>query len=176
MAKQLCINYIKCIKPSSGIPSSVLNLLEKTGTALGIFTESVLKTTVIGGILVKVSGINGKKVGEKLTVTVLDVIDDLFSGKDDLYIKINNDKVWPTDKIYQTIDSQKKVTFPTIDPISLDKQVTITLYDHDIFSSDDVISEIKIRPHIEENVYTYVVAKKSENSIYEIQITVTDNK
>ncbi len=175
MTKQLCIGYIKCIKPSSIVPNYLMDIIKKIGAALGEVAQTTATTTGVGAILVKVTGIKGRDIGGKLTVTIVEGLDELLSGKDDLYVEINGKKVWPENKEFQVIGSQTKINSPTSFPTLLNRDVTIKLFDHDQFSKNDVVADLTIYPQITPNVYTYVIAKESENSIYEIQYTVTDD-
>ncbi len=176
MTKQLCVGYIKCIQPSSMVPNYAMDIIKKIGAAFGVVVQSkVTSSGVAGGILVKVTGIKGQDVGGNLTVAVIEGLDKIISGKDDLYVKINDKKVWPKDEKFQEIKSQTKVTSITSSPTSLDNDVTIKLFDQDRFTQDDVVANLTISPSIIPNVYTYVLAQESENSIYEIQFTVTDD-
>ncbi len=176
MTKQLCVGYIKCIKPSSVFPSSTINSLKKINVTLsGDAQSKVTSTGIAGGILVKVTGIKGQDIDGKLIVTVVEGLDKLFSNKDDLYVEINDKKVWPKNKKFQVVKSQTKINSPTLFPTLLDRDVTITLFDHDRVSENDVVADLTIFPQITPNVYTYVVAKESTKSIYEIQFTVTDD-
>jgi Fascin domain len=167
--KKLTIKSVKCIRPSSGIDDTTRAVF---GTIGGIAAGGVAiaGTTVTGGALlgaVSLAVISGSSGG----VTLANTLGHCFSGSDDLYIKVNGGKVWPSDGDVD-IDSQQQKDVNV--SVNFTGKVTIELMDYDSASNDDSLGYMTIDTSnmtapIEDR---WIVQNAEEGSLYEIYCRV----
>lgn len=163
----LTIVSVKCIKPSSGIDGTALSIFGAIGGAIG-GAAAVAGATVTGGLLIGATGVAAVG-GASAGVTLINGLDHFFAGADDLYIKVNGSKVWPSGK-YKDINSQqtKDVEYS----LPLNSQVTIQLWEYDTISSDDLLGYLTLGSDHQSGNFTYLVQNRDEGSIYEINIRI----
>jgi len=70
-------------------------------------------------------------------------------GYDDVYLKFQGEKIWPTDKRQQPV-SMDSVTDLNVEIKSViaDSVVTIELWDWDLLSSDDLLGTFTLKAHV----------------------------
>lgn len=162
MTNTLTIKSVKCIKPSSGIDSvdqSLFQMIEKTSVADAIFSDRA----ITGGL--------NKALTRNMAADITGRLDHFFAGyEDELYIKVNDSKIWPAGK-HEQINSQqtKEVEYS----LPLDKSVTIQLWEYDQISSDDLLGYLTLRPNHQQGDFTYLVCSREEGSIYEIRLLIS---
>ena len=90
------------------------------------------------------------------------------TGSDDLYIKVNGSKIWPGDR-YSSIDvgDLLEVNYSG----KLDKDATISLWEWDLISDDD-LGSATISKNLAPGAYTATVISTSEGSSYEVYFSV----
>ena len=104
MSKTLVIVDVKCIKPSSGIDDTTRGISAIVGAIAGGVAAGA-GTVATGGALAATVGL-GIVGGAGLGVALVDGIDHFFSGADDLYITVDDKKVWPGGSSkYEKIDT-----------------------------------------------------------------------
>jgi hypothetical protein len=163
--KKLTIKSVKCIRPSSGIDDTTRAIF---GTVGGIAAGGVAiaGATVTGGALAGAVGlaiVSGASGG----VTVANALDHVFAGSDDLYIKVNGGKVWPSDGDVDINSQQQKDVNISVNFMG---KVTIELMDYDSASNDDslgymTIDTTNMTAPIEDR---WIVQNAEEGSMYEV--------
>ena len=163
----LSIVSVKCIKPSSGIDGIAQSIFGAIGAAIG-GAAAVAGATVTGGLLIGATGVAAVG-GASAGVTLINGLDHFFAGADELYIKVNGSKIWPSGK-YKDINSQqtKDVGYN----LPLERTVTIQLWEYDTISSDDLLGYLTLGSDHQTGNFTYLVHNPNEGSIYEINIRI----
>jgi hypothetical protein len=167
MSGTLNILSVKCIKPSSGIDTFAKSIFGAIGGAAG-GAVGVATTAASGGILVAATAI-GFTGGVAAGVAIIEGLDNFFSGADDLYLNVNNSKIWPSGQ-YEGINSQETKTIDYSLP--LDADVTIELMEYDTVGANDKLGYLTVYSTHQDGNYTYLVQNEGEGSIYEINIRV----
>ena len=95
---------------------------------------------------------------------------------DDLYIKVNGSKVWPSGKLYESIGLQQTKAVGYTLPLG--DKVTIQLWDSDKVSADDLLGYLNLGEDgsFKDGSFTYLVQNGDEDSngsIYEINIKIS---
>ncbi len=168
MSKTLTIVSVKCVKPSSGINDVARGIFGAIGAAAG-GAAPVAGATVTGGLLIAGTGVAAAG-GASTGVAVVEGLDHFFAGSDDLYIKVNGNKVWPSGK-YKDIDSQQ--TKDVGHSVPLTSNVTIELMEYDTIGSDDKLGYLTVPPEHQDGYCTYLVQNQDEGSLYELNIRVS---
>lgn len=174
MAKKLTIVGVKCVRPSLGIDSTAK-------TVFGVIAAAAVTATAVaaikasGGLLlaIKYTAIGvGAATAYKNAGPILDVIGRHFSGSDELYIKVNGRKVWPSNDFY-SIDSGHYV--PVNTTIDLNNEARISLWERDGSneSSADFMGELVVDGGIAPAEIHYLLTDEKEGSIYELTLRVT---
>jgi hypothetical protein len=159
--KSLTIVSVKCIKPSSGIDSVAQSIFGVIGGAIG--ARAAVGTTS-GGLLTAASA------GASTGVSVINGLDHFFAGADELYIRVNGSKVWPSGK-YKDINSQQ--TKEVGHTLPLEGNVKIQLWEYDVISADDLLGYLELGQDHQTGSFTYLVQNPGEGSIYEINIKIS---
>ena len=166
--KSLTIVSVKCIKPSSGIDSVAQSIFGVIGGAIG-GAAAVVGATVSGGLLIAATGL-ATAAGASTGVSVINGLDHFFAGADELYIKVNGSKVWPSGK-YKDINSQQ--TKEVGHTLPLEGNVKIQLWEYDVISADDLLGYLELGQDHQTGSFTYLVQNPGEGSIYEINIKIS---
>lgn len=177
MAEKFTLNYIKCLEPSTGTSNVVNDVFEAIGAVAGGVlggAAGAVATTVTGGALILITGasaVAGVGAGEAVAEQIVNLtkkVGSLFP--DNLYIKLNDKKVWPSGSDYKDVDAQKVITITDVSSTTF--PITLTLMEWDYFS-DDLLAEIQVTKDASLGTTTLVIANKDENSIYEINYSIT---
>jgi hypothetical protein len=170
MAKfEATIRSVKCNSPSSGINDVSRTVAAALGGAVGAATATVA-TGASGGVLVGTYGlaiVGGAGTG----VTAINGLDRVFSGTDDLYIRVNGSKVWPSGSKYREVKSQQTVEVNYTVPLS--GSVSIELMEYDSVSDDDSMGVLTL--HLEKLSLPggrKWVVQGVDGSVYEIDVEV----
>ncbi|MFM6079688.1 MAG: hypothetical protein ACKPCI_14465 [Dolichospermum sp.] len=166
--KSLTIVSVKCIKPSSGIDSIAMNLFGLIGGAIA-GTATFVAGAVSGGLLIAATGVAAAG-GASAGVAVIKGLDRYFAGADELYIRVNDSKVWPSGKYKDICSQQTKEVGHTL---PLNDKVKITLWEYDTIGSDDLLGYLDLGADHQTGSFTYLVQNQDEGSIYEINIKIS---
>lgn len=166
--KMLTIVSVKCIKPSSGIDSIAQSIFGIIGGAIS-GTATFVAGAVSGGLLIAATGVAAAG-GASAGVAVINGLDHFFAGTDELYIKVNGSRVWPSGK-YKDINSQQ--TKEVGHTLPLGGKVTIQLWEYDVVSADDLLGYLELGGDHQTGSFTYLVQNRDEGSIYEINIKIS---
>jgi hypothetical protein len=162
--RQLTIKSVKCIKPSSGIDGTVSKIFGEIGKIIAKYSLSTNESD--GGIPI---GVLAPRLGEIGGVGFLALLDSLFAGDDDLYIKVNNKKIWPGGR---EEDIGKGETKDINYTATYDGDIKIELMEYDSMSGDDLLGHLTIYPTHTSGDYEYIVGNEGEASLYEIHIRI----
>ncbi len=66
------------------------------------------------------------------------------SDGDEIYLKINDEKIWPVNKKFEIISSGTLTLGIEIKDLTKDEEVIIELWDFDIISKNDLLGNFKI--------------------------------
>lgn len=169
MARKFTLVKVKCLAPSKGLGGAVEWVAVGVGAAVGA-AGSLAATTASGGALVATVGVatvGGASAGQWAATST----DRVFKGRDDLYIKINGQKIWPGGK-YEHISSQEEKTINYTTDFNGD--IKIELWEHDSWSSDDGIGYLVVPASWPNNGYIYRIESKDEKSAYEVAFILSD--
>ncbi|MTJ22546.1 hypothetical protein FJR06_14955 [Dolichospermum sp. UHCC 0352] len=166
--KSLTIVSVKCIKPSSGIDSIAQSLFGLIGGAIA-GTATFVAGAASGGLLIAATGVAAAG-GASAGVAVINGLDYFFAGADELYIRVNGSKVWPSGKYKDMMSQQTKEVGHTL---PLNDKVKIQLWEYDTISSDDLLGYLDLGADHQTGSFTYLVQNQYEGSIYEINIKIS---
>ena len=170
--RHLKINRVQCLAPASGITNWTRGIFGTIAGAIAIgFTAS--GATVTGGALYAAIGKNASAATSS-TIAAIETLDNITKGQDDLYIKINGEKVWPNGK-YHGAHAFKPINPRINKPFKHDK-VVIELMEYDSGSGDDLLGRLEIdtRNMKEEKLkQTLLVGSEAEGSLYEVHIEIS---
>jgi hypothetical protein len=167
--KTLTLVSVKCIKPSSGIDDFARGIFGAIGAVAG-GAGAIAGATVTGGLLIAATGIAAVG-GAGAGVQVIEGLDYFFAGDDDLYIKVDGKKIWPSSGNSVKISSQqtKQIGYSFQMPKN---STTIELWEYDTISSDDKLGYLTIPESHNAGYFTYLISNSDEGSIYEINIQI----
>ena len=138
----------------------------------GAKSAGIISAPATGGASVVVVAAASGGVGfaiSKGTAELVQLVDSQFSGTDDLYVKVNNNKVWPPAEFISTASQQTH----TIDMV-FQTPATFDLveWDNPVFWDDnthDAMGGVRIEPNHPIGKWTSIVAHPTEGSVYEVR-------
>jgi len=166
-ARNITIQRVKCISPSGGINDWTRGAFAVIGGATGAALGAVA-TTATGGILaatVAFGAVGGAGTG----VGTIEGLDHFFAGNDDLYIKVDGQKIWPGGKS-ESIGSQETKEVGYSKPFNA--TVKIELWEHDAISGDDFLGYLELYTQHQSGTHQYLVPHKDEGCLYELWILI----
>jgi hypothetical protein len=171
--RTLTIHSVKCISPARGIDNVTRAAFGTLGAIAGAGVI-VAGAKVTGGAFLAVAasaGISGASVASQ-AIRGLELLDGILSGTDDLYIKVNNQKVWPESQDMDFVAEQM---------MQLDLRVPFTgnlkieLMEYDSGSGDDSLGTAFIDTTAMTGTFgpeQLMIFREAEGSIYELFISV----
>ncbi len=173
----LVINFVKCIKTSSGVASvfnTAISGVEIAGgvvvaiggvvAATGVGAAAGAVVAAVGGTVIALAGATGfivNAVGK--------------SSTDDIYLKLNGNKIWPAGNYLEIDDNEQEYVNLTFSNVQ--NNFSLQLMESDL-GDDDVLVDFTldfstisvgdIIPYANMNF-----ANLNENSIYQIGMTIT---
>jgi len=140
--REATIRSVRCISPSSGINNVSRSVAAAIGATVGVVTATVA-TGASGGVLIGTYGIaivGGASTG----VAAINGLDGVFSGTDDLYVRVGGNKVWPSGSRSTEVRSQQTVMLNHTTPLT--RPTPIELMEYDSVSDDDSLGTLMLRP------------------------------
>jgi hypothetical protein len=174
------LTQVKCVRTSSGTGSAVPILSTVAGGIVGGTVGTVAGValaTASGGTLVAIgvaAGVGGASGGAALGAEFFKIVNGIFDGSDDdLYIKVNGEKIWPTSGKCKDVGSQDTITvnydLPLVDPCRIE------LFDYDTISSDDSLGYLNVPANHSPGPFMYLVENEDEGSAYQIWLDISPN-
>lgn len=106
-------------------------------------------------------------------VTAINGLASVFGGEDEIYLRINGNKVWPSgDEDGVDIESQQTKNVGVTTP--LNNYVRIDLMEYDYGSDDDHMGYLIVPPTHQNGNFTYLISHEGEGSIYEYNLYISD--
>lgn len=185
-AEVTIIESVGCLKPSSEVST---DLAWDVGTAvttwttvaramLGTASATMVTAGTAGGgagafvFLPTARFAVGAGFGAAITAAATATAKEVGTGTpDQLYIKVNNDKIWPS-FAYAAIEGRDTVQIGY--QCRLDATKSISLWEYDTVSSDDNFGELPIGPQTTSQIA--LVGNADEGSAYSIQLSAYSGK
>lgn len=158
----LRLTQVKCIKPATGIELQFTQSLSDAATGAGVALAVVGVASISAGpeatALVAGAGIGvgGISLGTWIATKV-----DASRDPDQLFIKVNNKKVWPGSGKYKEFKGGQERTVNVNIPVNCSLQ----LMEYDSGSGDDSLGKVNISIN-QKGTYEAVVQSTKEDSIY----------
>ncbi|MDH5597537.1 MAG: hypothetical protein OEY34_00340 [Cyclobacteriaceae bacterium] len=91
------------------------------------------------------------------------------SDADELFIKLDGKKIWPSDKKYYKIkEDSVEIKFET--KVEKNSEVVVEFWDYDLFSANDLLGTVKIIADASGGPYTSdMVKKEAGNARYALE-------
>ncbi len=161
---------VKCISPSSGLSSDGMFAAEIAGTVIGAVAGTGI--AVVSGGSGSAAVPLGMVLGAGGGVAAAYGLDKTVAGDaDDLFIKVNDKKVWPSGKDSKSIESQQ--TRNVRRTHSSTNDMKIKLREYDSMSGNDRLGSYTVRYGQESGYYSALVTSASESaSLYELNVLV----
>ena len=187
---------VKCVRPAVGMDpwvDDVIGTVVSAAAMDGAKSAGILTAPATGGASAVVvaafsmswcqstrgpecqstSGASGVGFAiSKGTGELVQLVDRHFSGTDDLYVKVNNNKVWPPAEFISTASQQTHT-------INMDFQTPATFdlveWDNPVFWDDnthDAMGGVRIEPNHPIGKWISIVAHPTEGSVYEVRYQV----
>ncbi len=140
--REATIRSVRCVSPSSGVNNVSRAAAAAVGGAVGGATATVAAGAT-GGVLIGTLGL-AIAGGAGTGVTVINGLDSVFSGTDDLYIMVNGNRAWPSSRSYTEVRSQQRLDVNYTTPLT--GATSIELMEYDSVSGDDSMGVLILQP------------------------------
>lgn len=163
---------VKCIKPATGVELDAVRFLEG-------FVQGGQMVTTMGGPLLSMAGPKGKIAAGVLegsltaveTGTRITRLIDSSRSPDDLYVILDDRKVWPSSGGHKEVRGGQSVAINALG--SGTGRHTITLMEYDSGSGDDLLGSITFEP-ARPGLLTFQVVSTEEDSSYLVEVLVSE--
>ena len=167
-AATLKLNSVRAELVSTGVDPAITNVVKEIVKKAGEYGLPVAAGAIggPGGAFIGAAG--GQVVS--LAANKLDSIANSIGQKspDELYIKVNGEKVWPGGK-YQDIKTGQNIDLNVTRNFTNEAQVG--LWEYDTVSSDDNLGEQTFKPDSKSG--EYMLYNTEEGSVYILNVSVT---
>jgi len=176
----LRIDHVICISPAGGI-NDVARFFAAFGGGL---TLEPLNGVILGDVAVvlisaaTVAVLNPKGVardgelagGTDFGEAILVGVDNLFAGADDLFITVNDTKIWPAGRDYADADAGDGIPLGYTTPLTGD--IRLELWEDDTFGSD-TMGHVTFSPTMESgNSKNVTIVSEEEGSAYMVVYSI----
>jgi outer membrane lipoprotein SlyB len=163
----LKITGVTCVKPSTGVAGYANNIIGAVTSAIGGSVGAAIGAASGPGAVLAAAGggAAGAAVGSLISGVAESIGQDI---RDELYIKVNGDKVWPTDADSYNVNSGDTV-YPNYET-SINGQLTVTLMEWD-FIGDDNLGEHIFDRNSQSGVYMFF--NPDEGDLYAVSVELS---